>query len=162
MKTLLAFVLSVLVAVAVVPAAGAKISDDQIKSAGAIKLTTELLDKMEKVAKAVSADEAARSEMAAVKETERDAVIAAMNSKCPKTTAYFKEAGITAEQLMDAMSAMLACIMDEGGDLAKSDNATAKANAEFVKQNNERCNTVGGQVMAMSMAPDASDPAKKP
>ena len=162
MKTFFALVLSALVALNVVPAASAKIPDDQIKSAGAIKLTTELLDKMEKVAKAISADQAARTEMAAIKETERDAVIAAMNSKCPKAAAYLKEAGITAEQLMDGMNAMLACLMDESGDLAKSDNETAKANAEFFKQNKERCDAVGGAVMAMSMAPDASDPAKKP
>jgi hypothetical protein len=162
MKTFLALVLTALVTLPIVPAASAKIPDDQIKSAGAIKLSTELLDKMDKVAKAVTADEAARTEMAGVKETERDAVIAAMNSKCPKTAAYLKEAGITAEQLMDAMSAILACVMDEAGELAKSDNETAKANAGFVKQNQERCNAVGGAVMAMSMAPDASDPAKKP
>ena len=162
MKTFLALVLSALVALTIVPAVTARISDDQIKSAGSIPLNTELLDKLDKAAKAVRADEAARSEMAGVKETERDAVIAAINSKCPKTAAYLKEAGITADQLMDAMAAMLACIMDESGDLAKSDNETAKTNAEFVKQNKERCDTVGGLVMAMSTAPDASDTAKKP
>ena len=162
MKIFLALVLTALVAVTIVPAASAKIPDDQVKSAGAIKLTTELLDKMDKAAKAVRADEVARTEMAGVKETERDAVIAALNSKCPKTAAYLKEAGITADQLMDAMSAMLACIMDESGDLAKSDNETAKANAEFVKQNRQRCDTVGGALMAMSTAPDANDTAKKP
>jgi len=162
MKTFLALVLTALVALTIVPAASAKISDDQIKSAGALALTTELLDKMDKAAKAVRADEAARTEMAGVKETERDAVVAALNSKCPKTAASLKEAGITADQLMDGMSAILACVMDESGDLAKSDNETAKANAEFVKQNKERCDTVGGAVMAMGMAPEANDPAKKP
>ena len=162
MKTHLGLVLSALVALTIVPAATAKISEDQIKSAGAIQLSPELLDKMGKAAKAVRADEAARTEMAGVKETERDAVVAAMNSKCPKTAAHLSAAGITADELMDAMSAILACIMDESGDLAKSDNETAKANAEFVKQNKERCDTVGGEVLAMSAAPDASDNAKKP
>ena len=160
MKTALA--LSALVALTIVPVVTARISDDQIKSAGAIPLNTELLDKLDKAAKAVRADEAARTEMAGVKETERDAVVAAINSKCPKTAAYLKEAGITADQLMDAMSAMLACIMDESGDLAKSDNEIAKTNAEFVRQNKERCNTVGGELMAMGTAPDANDTAKKP
>ena len=162
MKTLFALVLSALVALTIVPGVTARISDDQIKSAGAIPLNTDLLDKLDKAAKAVRADEAARTEMAGVKETERDAVVAAINSKCPKAAAYLKEAGITADQLMDAMSAMLACIMDESGDLAKSDNETAKANAEFVKQNRQRCDTVGGALMAMSTAPDANDTAKKP
>jgi hypothetical protein len=162
MKTLLALVLSALVALTIVPAARAKISDDQIKTAGAIKLSADLLDKMDKAAKAVSADQAARTELAAVKETELDATVAAINSKCPKAVALFKDAGITAEEIMKATGTILACIMDESGDLAKSDNEIAKANAEFVKANMERCNTVGGEVMAMSMSPDASDPAKKP
>jgi hypothetical protein len=162
MKTLLALVLSVFVGLTIVPAARATISDDQIKTAGGIKLTTELLDKMDKVAKAVTADEAARTELAAVKETELDATVAGINSKCPKAVAYFKEAGITVEEFMKGMGAMLACLMDEADELAKSDNETAKANADFFKANKDRCNAVGGAVMAMSSGPDASDPAKKP
>ena len=147
----------------VVPAVSAKIPDDQIKSAGAIELTTELVDKMEKAATAIHADEAARTELAAIKETEIDPLAAAMESKCPKTAAHLKEAEITAAELMKGASAMLACFMDEQGELANSDNETAKANAEFVKENKQRCDKVGGEVMAMQMAPDASsDAAKKP
>src|SRR2546423_12593713 len=106
MKTLLALILSALVALTIVPAVTARIPEDQIKSAGAIPLNTELLDKLDKAAKAARADEAARTEMASVKETERDPVIAAINSKCPKTVAYLKEAGVTANQLMDATVAI--------------------------------------------------------
>lgn|SRR5689334_4200059 len=147
----------------VVPAVSAKISDDQIKSAGGIELTTELVDKMEKAATAIHADEAARTELSAIKETDVDALAAAMESKCPKTAAHLKEAGISAADLMKGASAMLACFMDEQGELANSDNETAKANAEFVKENKQRCDKVGGEVMAMQMAPDASsDAAKKP
>lgn len=148
---------------AVVPVVRANISDDQIKSAGAIELTTELVDKMEKAATAIHADEAARAELSAIKETEIDALAAAMESKCPKTAAHLKEAEITAAELMKGATAMLACFMDEGGDLAKSDNETAKANAEFVKTNKQRCDKVGGEVMAMQMDPSASsDSSKKP
>jgi len=147
----------------VIPAVSAKISDDQVKSAGAIELTTELVDKMEKAATAIHADEAARTELAAIKETDVDALATAMESKCPKTAAHLKEAGITAGDLMKGASAMLACFMDEQGELANSDNETAKANAEFVKENKQRCDKVGGEVMAMQMPPgESSDSAKKP
>jgi hypothetical protein len=163
MKTCLLLCVCALVAFIVVPFVSAKISDDQIKSAGAIELTTELVDKMEKAAAAIHADEAARTELAAIKETEVDAMAAAMESKCPKTAAHLKAAGITAAELMKGASAMLACFMDEQGELANSDNETAKANAEFVKENKERCDKVGGAVMAMQMAPGESlDSAKKP
>jgi hypothetical protein len=59
---------------------------------------------------------------------------------------------------------MLACFMDEKGELASSDNETAKANAEFVKANKDRCDKVGGEVMAMGMDPSVTDldHAKKP
>ena len=143
------------IAVIGVPIARAKISDDQVKSAGAIKLTTDLLDKMSTVAKAVRADEAARTEMAAVNAADMESSIAGINSKCPKALVYFKEAGITPEELMKGMSAMLACFMDDGGELANSSNETAKANAEFVKANKDRVDKVGGEVMAISQPPDA-------
>ncbi len=135
-----------------VPTARAKISDDQIKSAGAIELTTALLDKMDKGAKAVREDEAARTELAGVKETEPDLWNAAVEAKCPKASAHLKEAGITADELMKATLAIMACMMDEKGELANSDNEAAKANAEFVKQNKDRCDKVGGAVMGMGEA----------
>jgi hypothetical protein len=156
MKPLLALALTAsLVAFTVVPAARANISDDQIKSAGAIELNAELLNKMETGSAAVRGDEAARTEMAGMKDTDPDAWAAAVESKCPKTVAHLKEAGITADELMKGTLAILACMMDEKGDITNSDNATAKANAEFVKGNKSRCDSVGGMVMAMATAPDA-------
>ncbi len=161
MKLFLALTVVALAAFTIVPTVSAKTSDDQIKSAGAIELTTDLLDKMDNAAKAVRADEAARAEVMAVKEGEPDAFAAAVNSKCPKTAAHFKEAGIAADELMKGALAMMACFMDESGELAKSDNETAKANAEFVKENKDRSDKVGGEVMAMGMAPDAASDSKK-
>lgn len=139
-------------------------SEDMAKAAGAIELTTELVDKMDAAAKAVRSDDAARAEMAAVKETETDATIAAIKSKCPKTMAHLKEAEITPDELMKGALVMLACTFDEKGEFLNSDNETVKANAEFFKENKERCNTVGGEVMAMSMDPSVTDidKAKKP
>ncbi|HLW34571.1 MAG TPA: hypothetical protein VKS98_02835 [Chthoniobacterales bacterium] len=154
MKSFLALVTAISFAafLTAVPTARAKIPDDQIKSAGAIELTTELLDKMDNAAKAVHGDEAARTEMAGVKETEPDLWAAAVDSKCPKASAHLKEAGITADELMKGTLAIMACMMDEKGDLANSDNETAKANAEFVKENKDRCDKVGGAVMGMGEA----------
>jgi hypothetical protein len=153
MKPLLALAAAAsLIAFAVVPTLRAS---DQIKSAGAIELNTELLNKMETGSAAVRGDEAARTEMAGMKETDPDGWAAAVQSKCPKTTAHLKEAGITADELMKATLAILACMMDEKGDIASSDNESAKANAEFVKANKSRCDSVGGMVMAMGTAPGA-------
>ena len=159
-SSLLLLIVCALAVFTIIPTASAKISDDQIKSAGAIELTTDLVDKMETAAKAVREDEAARNEVAAVKETDADAWAAAVNSKCPKAAAHLQEAGITAEDLMKGASAILACMMDESGELAKSDNETAKANAEFVNEHKEHCNTAGGAVMVMGMGAEPSDSAK--
>jgi hypothetical protein len=161
------FFLSLVTGVALVvfvslPTARAKTSDDQIKSAGAIELTTELLNKMETAAASVKADEAARAEMATIKPDTDPDFAAAVKAKCPKTEEHLQSAGITADELMKATLAILACMMDENGDLAKSNNETAKANAEFVKDNKQRCDTVGGMVMAMGGGPDAASDTKKP
>ena len=151
-------------ALAICPAVRAKTSDDQIKSAGAIELNTDLLNKMETAAAAVRADEAARAEMAAIKPGTDPDFGAAVKAKCPKTEEHLQSAGITADELIKATLAMMACFMDENGDLAKSDNEMAKANAEFVKDNKARCDAVGGMVMAMGMDPNVTDidSAKKP
>ena len=50
----------------IVPAGHAEIPPDQIKAAGAIPLTTDLLDKMDKFIKSVSTDDAAKAELVAV------------------------------------------------------------------------------------------------
>ena|SRR5216684_2548819 len=71
--TRLLLIIGVLAAFAIAPAGRARTSDDQIKSAGGIELTTELLDKMDAATKAVRADESARTEIAAVNDTEPDA-----------------------------------------------------------------------------------------
>ncbi len=140
--TRLLLIIGVLAAFAIAPAVRARTSDDQIKSAGGIELTTEI---------------------AAVNDTEPDTWAAAVNSKCPKTAEHLKTAGITADELMKGALAILACFMDEKGELPNSDNEPVKANVEFVKANKERADSVGGAVMMMGQAPDAaSDSAKKP
>src|ERR1700724_1231048 len=75
---------------AAAPDLRAEIPPDQIKAAGAIPLTTELLDKMDKFVKSVSADDAAKAELAAVG---KDPSItpetwgSLITAKCPKAVA---------------------------------------------------------------------------
>jgi hypothetical protein len=125
---------------------GAEPPADQIKAAGAIPLTTELMDKMDKFIAAVTADDAAKTEMSTVGKDPTmipETWAAAIKEKCPKTSAHFASAGITAEEFFKAINAMMACLMSE--DMAKSENTTAKANAEFLKANNARAEkTFGG------------------
>ena len=127
---------------------------DQVKDAGAIKLTTALLDKMEAFIKAVSADAAAKAELDEIGKDpnvskDQDAWAAAIDAKCPKASAHLKTAGITAGDFTKGISAIMACAMSD--DMAKSDNETAKANAEFVNANKERAEKLFGSFMELSV-----------
>jgi hypothetical protein len=51
------------------------------------------------------------------------------------------------------MFARMDCSMSE--DLAKSEDATVKTNAEFVKANNERATKTFSDFLQLSMPPDA-------
>ena len=144
----------VLLALAVAPVLRAETPPDQVKDAGAIKLTTDLLDKMEAFIKAVGEDSAAKAELDEIGKDpavskDQDAWAAAITSKCPKTSAHLKTAGITAGDFTKGISAIMACAMSE--DMAKSDNEAAKANAEFVKENNARAEKIFGSFMQLSM-----------
>ena len=146
----------VLCALAAAPALRAETPPDQVKDAAGIKLTTELLDKMEAFISAVNADSAAKAELDEIGKDpavskDQDAWAAAITAKCPKTSAHLKTAGITAPDFTKGISAIMACAMSE--DMVKSENATAKANAEFVKANNARAEKIFGSFMEMSMPP---------
>ena len=123
------------------PALRSETPPDQVKDAAAIKLTTDLLDKMDAFITAVSADAAAKAELDEIGKDpavskDQDAWAAAITSKCPKTSEHLKTAGIAVSDFTKGISAIMACAMSE--DLAKSENATAKANAEFVAANKDR------------------------
>lgn len=144
----------VLLALAFAPVLRAETPPEQVKDAGAIKLTTDLFDKMEAFIKAVGEDSAAKAELDEIGKDpavskDQDAWAAAITSKCPKTSAHLKTAGITAGDFTKGISAIMACAMSE--DMAKSDNDTAKANAEFVKANNARAEKLFGSFMQLSM-----------
>lgn len=146
--------LALLLALAVVPALRAETPPEQVKDAGAIKLTTDLLDKMDAFIQAVSGDAAAKAELDEIGKDpavskDQDAWAAAITSKCPKTSEHLKKAGITASDFTKGISAIMACAMSE--DMAQSDNAAAKANAEFVAANKARAEKIFGSFMEMSM-----------
>lgn len=145
----------IVLSLAAAPALRAETPPDQIQAAGAIALTTELLDKMDKFIKGVSSDAAAKAELAAVS---KDPSITPENwgsvisAKCPKTVELFKAAGITPDEFGKAIFAIMAVSMSE--DLAKSTDKAVAANAAFVEANKERAGAIFGAFMMMG-EPDA-------
>jgi hypothetical protein len=139
------------------PALRAETPPDQLKAAGAIALTTELMDKMDKFIKAVGADEAAKAELAVVG---KDASItpetwgSVIAAKCPKALALFKDAALTADEFAKGIFAIMAVAMGE--DMAKSEDKTVKANADFVTANKDRCDAVFSGFMMLG------EPGAKP
>lgn len=141
------------------PDLGAETPPDQIKAAGAIALTTELLDKMDEFITAVKSDEAAKKELAAVG---KDPSITPENwgsvisAKCPKTVELFEEAELTPDDFGKAIFAIMAVAMSE--DLAKSEDKTVKANAAFVTTNKDRVDKVFGGFMMLGESGPSSSP----
>lgn len=134
------------------PALRAETPPDQIKAAGAIPLTTDLLDKMDGFIKVLSADADAKKELDAASS---DPSITPENwgpsitAKCPKVAALFKTSGISADDFGKGLFAIMAVSMSE--DLAKSDDKTVKANADFVAANKERAEKTFGSFMQLAM-----------
>ncbi|MEY2490583.1 MAG: hypothetical protein QOC70_2525 [Verrucomicrobiota bacterium] len=133
---------------------GAEIPADQIKAAGAIPLTTELLDKMEKFIKSVNTDDAAKAELAAAG---KDPSItpetwgSIISAKCPKAVAIFKASGLTPDEFTKGVFAIMAVGMAVGmsEDLTKSADKTVQANAAFVAANKDRTEAIFGAFMML-------------
>lgn len=144
---------------AAAPMLRAETPPDQIKAAGAIPLTTELLDKMDKVIKNLNADAAAKAEMTVIGKDPSltpETWAAAISSKCPKAVEIFKAASLTPDDFSKGIFAIMAVAMSE--DLAKSEDKTVKANAEFVAANKDRANTVFGSFMSLGEPSSAPPP----
>jgi hypothetical protein len=150
-------------AFALIPTIRAETPPDQVKAAGAIPLTTALLDKMDAAIKSLGEDAAAKAELTEIGKDPNmtaEAWAAAINAKCPKAAADFKAAGITPDDFSKGIFAIMACAFSE--DLVKSEDKAVKANAEFVKANN-RCEKTFGNFMQLGMpAESASSPATTP
>jgi hypothetical protein len=147
---------------AAAPDLHAETPPDQIKTAGAIPLTAELLDKMDKFIKSVSANDAAKAELAAVG---KDPSItpetwgSIISAKCPKAVEIFKVSGLTPDEFAKGIFAIMAVGMSE--DLAKSEDKTVKANAAFVAANKDRADAIFGAFMMLG-EPGPSSPASTP
>jgi len=135
---------------ATAPSLRAETPPDQVKAAGAITLTTDLLDKMDAFIKNVNTNEAAKAELTAAG---KDPSItpetwgSVISAKCPKTVEVFKASGVTPDDFSKAIFAIMAVSM--GDDLAKSEDKTVQANATFVGANKSRCDTVFGAFMML-------------
>jgi hypothetical protein len=154
----------VFLAGATAPALRAEVPADQLKAAGAIPLTTDLLDKMDKAIKGLTADDAAKAELNAIGKDPNmtpESWAAAISSKCPKAVVHFTSASVTPDEFSKAIFAIMACAMGE--ELAKSSDKTAAANAAFVTANKDKCDTVFGGFMMLSMpAEPSSSPVSTP
>jgi len=144
-------------AFALAPTTRAAIPDDVLKRAGAIPLTAELLEKMEKFVASVKTDTAAKAELAAFTKENKDNPPRgedwgkAITAKCPKTVALFQAAGVTPEDFGKAVDAIETILFAEGmapaGDpdnLGKSEDKTVAANAAFFAANRGRAEAVYG------------------
>ena len=145
------------------PKLRAETPPDQIKAAGAIPLTTALLDKMDKFIKSVNTDDAAKAELAAAG---KDPSItpetwgSVISTKCPKAVEIFKTSGLTPDEFSKAIFAIMAVGMSE--DLAKSEDKGVKANADFVAANKDRADAIFGAFMMLSEPGPPSSPASNP
>jgi len=143
----------------------AAIPESELKLAGAIPLTTELLDKMEKFLTSAKSDSAAKAELVAVTKENKDnppmtgeAWGSLITAKCPKTVAVFEANGLTADEFGKAALAIQSIIMGEAmappGDpdnMAKSEDKTVAANAAFVAANKARAEAVYGSFATLGL-----------
>jgi hypothetical protein len=133
---------------------------DQVKAAGAITLTTSLLDKMETVIKNVKADATAKAEMAAA---DKDPSLtpetwgSVISARCPKAVAIFKAAGVTPDDFAKGMFAIMAVGMNE--DMGMSPDKTIQANAAFITANKDRASAVFAAFLTLGDAGPSSSPA---
>lgn len=156
------FILPLLCALAVLrlaPMTRAAIPQSELKAAGAIPLTTELLEKMEKFLTSETNDAAAKAELVAVTKENKDnppmtgeAWGSLITAKCPKVVAIFEAVGLTPEEFGKAAHAIESIISCEvaapPGDpdnLAKSQDKTVAANDAFYLANKARCDLVYGK-----------------
>jgi hypothetical protein len=147
-----------LAALAFAAASRAEIPENELKLAGAISLTTELLEKMEKFLAGIKSEPAAKAELAAVTREKKDnppmtgqAWGSLISAKCPKVLQVFEASDLTPEEFGKAalaiQSIMMAEVMAPPGDednMAKSDDKTVAANAAFFADNKGRAEVIYG------------------
>jgi len=151
---------------AAAPTTRAEAPESQLKVAGAIPLTTELLDKMEKGLTNAKSDAAAKAEIVAAFKVDKDtnppmtgeAWGSLISAKCPKAVEIFKASGLTPDEVGKAAFAIqtiiLADAMAPPGDkdnMAKSEDKAVAANATFVAANRARAEAVYGSFITLDL-----------
>jgi hypothetical protein len=147
----------------------AAIPESELKKAGAIPLTTELFDKMEKFFTAVKSEAAAKAEIVAVMKENKDtnppttgeAWGSLISAKCPKTVEILQTSGLTPEECGKAGFAIEAIMFADGmappgdkDDMAKSADKTAAANAAFYRANKARAEAIYGNFGILGISLD--------
>ena len=118
---------------------------------------------MDKFMKSVSADAAAKAELAAVDKdpsTTPETWGSLVSAKCPKVVAIFKTSGLTPDEFSKGIFAIMAVAMSE--DLTKSTDKTVAANAAFVAANKDRTNAVFAGFMMLAEPGPSPSPASTP
>jgi hypothetical protein len=150
---------------AAAPRTRADIPANELKRAGAVPLTTELLDKMEKFLTSVKSDAAAKAELVAVTNENKgnppetgEAWGSLITAKCPKTVEIFKASGLTPDEIYKAAHAIEAIMFGDAmappGDkdnMAKSEDKTVAANAAFVAANRARAEGAYANFMVLGL-----------
>ena len=144
------------------PALRAEIPPEKAKAAGAIPLTKELFDNMEKFNKAMESNTEAKAELATASKDPSigpDNWGSSITAKCPKVAAVFKSVSMSPDDFGKAIFAIMALGMGE--DLAKSEDKAVKANYDFVKANEAQAGAIFSSFVMLGDTPSSS-PAATP
>ena len=132
--------LSCIAVVIFVPAVTGQVPPEQMKMAGAVPLSTVLLDKIDNLLKKVEADSAAKAEyIAAGKDAgaRPENMTELVNTKYPKLAAVFKTSDLTPFEYMNASGALFMTSVFAEADTPPQDERAA-ANVKFYKENKDR------------------------
>jgi len=133
----LSFVIATIPAVSTVTA---QVTPEQAKMAGAVPLSTVLLDKIDNLLKKVEADPAAKAEyIAAGKDAgaRPENMTELVETKYPKLAAVFKTSDLTPFEFMNASGVVFMTGVLAEADTAPQDERAA-ANVKFYKENKDR------------------------
>ena len=107
---------------------------------------------MDKFLKKLDTDDAAKAEFVAVAKDPSFFALetwgSAISAKCPKAVAFFKASGLTPDEFARGIFAIMA--VDKIDELAKSEDKTVKANADFVAANKDRADEIFGAFLMLN------------
>jgi hypothetical protein len=149
-----------------VPAVLGQVSPEQAKMAGAVPLSTVLLDKIDSLLKKVEADPAAKAEyIAAGKDAgaRPENMTELVETKYPKLAAVFKTSDLTPFEFMNASGAVFMTSVFAESDTAPQDERAA-TNVKFYKENKARVTATMNRLEAIEKGggADTTAPSSTP